>query len=467
MENTDYMQNPEFKDWLKSIGFDEKALKDQIDNDDFGRLDDLIRRFEEKKLKDEDDYMTFSQKANDGNPGNELDAYYQDWCEKEHQPPYVYENTQEESPAYGMKYYKTPEDKAAGKPAARALYHYKKNVEVECADDKGPDYEFIDALVRKAALDGQPGIKFGEEMTPEFANKLAAACVKYGMKMKGQPEKIDVSEFADQLTPEQKADIDKYNAGEKLYMDKYSQKVAIAKDYAAHGIKEADVSKYKDPAEQAAWLAANKEAGITPKGGKAFYSLHDDQLRNLPEAAKTQLKAHNAENVAKLYESAKKLADIYKQDNPGKAFDLSTSQFQDPKSAALMYAAYTAAGVQVTGIDKVTEKTQGMFQTETQGYMPEEARNIVADYNYGVRKQQIRGMKQDQKQAYQDAVSVDEANRTEEQQLTVDRRQERLETLQTRRRVQNGQATDKDKEFLKNRGNVLEELRKRQQGGRP
>ena len=150
MENTDYMQNPEFKDWLKSIGFDEKALKDQIDNDDFGRLDDLIRRFEEKKLKDEDDYMTFSQKANDGNPGNELDAYYQDWCEKEHQPPYVYENTQEESPAYGMKYYKTPEDKAAGKPAARALYHDKKNVEVECADDKGPDYEFIDALVRKA-----------------------------------------------------------------------------------------------------------------------------------------------------------------------------------------------------------------------------------------------------------------------------------------------------------------------------
>ena len=89
-------------------------------------------------------------------------------------------------------------------------------------------------------------------------------------------------------------------------MDKYSQKVAIAKDYAAHGIKEADVSKYKDPAEQAAWLAANKEAGITPKGGKAFYSLHDDQLRNLPEAAKTQLKAHNAENVAKLYEKRQK-----------------------------------------------------------------------------------------------------------------------------------------------------------------
>ena len=86
MENTDYMQNPEFKDWLKSIGFDEKALQDQINNDDYGRLDDLIHRFEEKKRKDEDNYMTFSQKANDGNPGNELDTYYKDWCEKEHQP---------------------------------------------------------------------------------------------------------------------------------------------------------------------------------------------------------------------------------------------------------------------------------------------------------------------------------------------------------------------------------------------
>ena len=51
MENTDYMQNPEFKDWLKSIGFDEKALKDQIDNDDFGRLDDLIRRLKKRNSK--------------------------------------------------------------------------------------------------------------------------------------------------------------------------------------------------------------------------------------------------------------------------------------------------------------------------------------------------------------------------------------------------------------------------------
>ena len=33
MENTDYMQNPEFRDWLRNIGFDDKVLQDEINND--------------------------------------------------------------------------------------------------------------------------------------------------------------------------------------------------------------------------------------------------------------------------------------------------------------------------------------------------------------------------------------------------------------------------------------------------
>lgn len=85
----------------------------------------------------------FPKPLSGNEPVNEdLDTYYKNWCEQEHQPPYVYENTNEQSPAYGMKYYKTEEDKTAGKPAARALYHDAKNVEVESTDDKGPDYEF-------------------------------------------------------------------------------------------------------------------------------------------------------------------------------------------------------------------------------------------------------------------------------------------------------------------------------------
>lgn len=104
MENTDYMQNPEFRDWLRNIGFDDKVLQDEINNDDTSRLDDLIRRFEEKNRREEDDFAHFSQKPLSGNePVNEdLDTYYKNWCEHEHQPPYVYENTNEQSP--GLRY---------------------------------------------------------------------------------------------------------------------------------------------------------------------------------------------------------------------------------------------------------------------------------------------------------------------------------------------------------------------------
>ena len=268
MENTEYMKDPEFLDWLTSNGVDKKELEDEINNNNFGRLDDLVLRFNDHNSQEENNFMSFSQgKPGDGNePTNDLDAYYKNWCEKEHNPPYVYENTNETSPAYGMKYYKTLDDKNADKPAARALYSDAKHVDVECSDDKGPDYEFLDALVRKAAIDGQPGINFEEGMTPEFANKLAAACIKYGLKMKGQPTNIDIHEFEDQLTAEQKANIEKYNKGEKVYLNSYEKKSAIAKDFAAHGTTEADIAKFKDDnVAQAEWFAAYREAGIKPQ----------------------------------------------------------------------------------------------------------------------------------------------------------------------------------------------------------
>lgn len=470
MENTDYMQNPEFRDWLRNIGFDDKVLQDEINNDDTSRLDDLIRRFEEKNRREEDDFAHFSQKPLSGNePVNEdLDTYYKNWCEQEHQPPYVYENTNEQSPAYGMKYYKTEEDKTAGKPAARALYHDAKNVEVESTDDKGPDYEFLDALVRKAALDGQPGIIFEDGMTPEFANKLAAACVKYGLKMKGQPENIDVSEFADQLTPEQKTNIEKYNQGEKPYLTDYEKKLAITKDYAAHGTKEADISRHQDPAEQAAWFAAYKEAGIEPQKANPFYSLNKSKIRNLPESARKQLKGHNAETVGKLYEAAKAHAVADMAKNPTKEFDLRTSKAKDPKSAALLYAAYTAAGAKVVGMEEVNKDSQGMFQTETLGFMPEEAQKIVSDYNYGIRKEQLEAKRKEAEYAYRAAVMS--PNPTAEQQEIIARHDERNAALTARGRIrlarQNGQEpAQEDRARVTGAGRqaaLQEEIRRRQ-----
>ena len=443
MENVDFMKDPEFLDWLDSIKFDKKALQEQIDNGDFGRLDDLIHRFDAYQDQQANNFMSFSQgKPSEGKePTNDLDSYYKNWCEKEHNPPYVYENTNENSPAYGMKYYKTQADKEAGKPAARALYSDAKHVDVECSNDKGPDYEFLDALVRKAALDGQPGINFEEGMTPEFANKLAAACVKYGLKMKGQPEKIDVSEFADQLTDEQKANIEKYNKGENVYMNSYAKKAAIAKDYAAHGTKEADISQYKDDVNtQAEWFAAYKEAGIDPQGANGFYSLANDKVRAMPNSAKQQLKDHNTDSVGKLYNAIKTRATEYAQKNPGKDFDLSKSPAKDPKSAALIYAAYKAAGVNVTHMDEVNKDSQGMFQTETLGFMPKEAQDIVADYNYGIRKQQWAQITRDKDNQYQQAIMSQ--NPTEEQQESIARHDERGETTAARARTRQARANN-------------------------
>ena len=451
MENTEYMKDPEFLDWLDSIGFDKKALQDEINNDDYSRLDELIARFKDKNQQEENNFMSFSQgKPIDGKePTNDLDAYYKNWCEKEHNPPYIYENTNEASPAYGMKYYKTQEDKEAAKPSARALYSDAKHVDVECNDDKGPDYEFLDALVRKAALDGQPGINFEEGMTPEFANKLAAACIKYGLKMKGQPDNININDFADQLTDEQKANIEKYNKGEKVYLNSYEKKLAITKDYAAHGTTEADISKFKDDANtQAEWFAAYKEAGIKPQGANGFYSLNNTAMKALPTNAKQHLKAHNAETVAKLYDAAKAHAAAYIQANPGKDFDLRTSKAKDPKSAALLYAAYKAAGVNVVGMDEVNKDSQGMFQTETLGFMPKEAQDIVTDYNYGIRKQQWAQATRDKDDQYQQAIMS--PNPTKEQQEIIARYKERGETQAARGRIrlarQNGKAPkDEDK----------------------
>ena len=436
MENTEYMKDPEFLDWLTSNGVDKKELEDEINNNNFGRLDDLVLRFNDHNSQEENNFITFSQgKPGDGNePTNDLDAYYKNWCEKEHNPPYVYENTNETSPAYGMKYYKTQEDKNADKPAARALYSDAKHVDVECSDDKGPDYEFLDALVRKAAIDGQPGINFEEGMTPEFANKLAAACIKYGLKMKGQPTNIDIHEFEDQLTAEQKANIEKYNKGEKVYLNSYEKKSAIAKDFAAHGTTEADIAKFKDDnVAQAEWFAAYREAGIKPQGANGFYSLNNTKMKNLPQSAKDHLKEHNRETVAKLYNVAKSHADAYKQANPGKDFDLRTSKVKDPKSAALLYAAYKAAGVNVIGMDEVNKDSQGMFQTETLGFMPKEAQDIVTDYNYGIRTQQWAQITRDKDDKYNQAIMS--PNPTVEQQEIIARYEERREAQAARGRT--------------------------------
>uniref|UniRef100_UPI0040267DA8 hypothetical protein n=1 Tax=Candidatus Scatocola faecipullorum TaxID=2840917 RepID=UPI0040267DA8 len=239
-------------------------------------------------------------------------------------------------------------------------------------------------------------------------------------------------------------------------------------NYAAHGTKEADISRYQDPAEQAAWFAAYKEAGIEPQKANPFYSLNKSKIRNLPESARKQLKGHNAETVGKLYEDIKTRVAAALVQDPDKEFDLQKVGAKDPKSAALFYAAYVAAGAKVVGMEEVNKDSQGMFQTETLGFMPEEAQKIISDYNYGIRKEQLEAKRKEAEYAYQAAVMP--PNPTAEQQEIIARHDERNAALTARGRIrlarQNGQEpAQEDRARVTGAGRqaaLQEEIRRRQ-----
>ncbi len=436
----DILKNEGFKKYLESeLGL----YVSQIRDEDIDKLYDDFKKFEKDNSNSEkdDDFLNIKQgKVAEGektNANSDLDTYYKNWCEKEHTPPYVYENTTKEGVHYSMDYYKTPEDKAAGKKAAAIEYTDQNNVVVEGE----PDYEFLSAMARKAKLDEKKGIAFDEEMTPEFKAKLAAACVEHGLKMKDGPQFIDYKSFEQDLSPELKAKIDQFN-------NKYENILAQTKADKANGATEKDLSGITDKELQAKHFAACKEAGMAAKGSAAFYSLASEEIKNLPDTAKQQLKEHNGESMNRLYEAVKGRATEFKNANPDKEFDLSQSQAKDPKSAALLYAAYTAAGVKVSGIEEVNKDSQGMFQTETLGFMPKEARELISDYNYGIRKEQLEEKRKGRDYAYQEAIMA--ANPTKEQQETIARYEERRRTQEARSRIamarQNGkEASTEDK----------------------
>lgn len=154
--------------------------------------------------------------------------------------------------------------------------------------------------------------------------------------------------------------------------------------------------------------------------------------------------------------------------NPTKEFDLRTSKAKDPKSAALLYAAYTAAGAKVVGMEEVNKDSQGMFQSETLGFMPEEAQKIVSDYNYGIRKEQLEAKRKEAEYAYRAAVMS--PNPTAEQQEIIARHDERNAALTARGRIrlarQNGQEpAQEDRARVTGAGRqaaLQEEIRRRQ-----
>lgn len=363
MDNTEYLDNKDFLQWLDSIGFDKNALKTEITNDETSRLDDLVRRFkqqennsgkeepktdkapaEEQKDAAEEQkdaaeptpapYLEVSQKPKEGDDKEkdwiqEKRESYTNWCEKEHTPTYIFDEDKDNQSGIKFSVYKTEEDKQAGK--AGATYHYtsKDKVSLEGEGETSPDYEYFDKLAKEAKKDGFPGITFSGEMTPDFQARLAAACIANGLKMINGPEKVDMNEL---------------------------------------GNVSDDIKK---------------------------------QVTNFNTTA----------DYKKLYDAQKAQAAQFKQDNPDKPFDIKAAlegKEVSPAETAIMYAAYANTGVTVEGIKDVNKESAGMFSTEAMKLLPEEVKKTAVDYNYGVRQEQLQGIRSKRQQLFAQAMSSDD-----------------------------------------------------------
>lgn len=237
------------------------------------------------------------QQGNDGDWIKKKRESWQPWCEKEHNPPYIYDENQEVKDGLKFDVYKTAEDKAAGKKAASIHYSSPHDVTMETEAGKTPDYEFFNKLAKEAKDDKIPGVTFEGDMTPDFKAKLAAACLEHGLKMENGPEMIDVN-----------------------------------------------------------------------------------LLGNVSEDVKKKVEAFNktAENK-KFYEQAKADAKALKEQNGSASFSLKDEK--DPSKQAMLYAAYSNAGVKVTDTYDATKETKGYFKTEGLDFIGKEEMKPLETYN--------------------------------------------------------------------------------------
>lgn len=191
---------------------------------------------------------------------------WQPWCEKEHTPPYIYDENQEVKDGLKFDVYKNEADKAAGKKAASI--HYKSKQEVVIEDV--PDYEFFDKLAKEAKKDGIPGITFDSEMTPDFKARLAAACVANGLKMENGPEMIDANQLGN-VSGDLKKQVETFNKTQE-YSKVYEQAKQDAEKFDK--TQSFSLKDEKDPAKAAVLYAAYANAGI--KVSDAYSATKDN-----------------------------------------------------------------------------------------------------------------------------------------------------------------------------------------------
>lgn len=350
----DYLQNKQFLEWLDKIGFDKVALRTEVSNDDTSRLQDLIRRFK--------DYQ--KQNKNSGAESGTKSESEQD--SQDEQKPYLQVSQKSQEGDNNEKDW---------------IQEKRESYTNWCEKEHTPTYIFDEDK------ENTEGIKFSVYKTEEDKQAgKAGATYHYTSK-----DKVAL-EGEDNAAPDYE------------YFDK------LAKEAKKDGFPGITFSGEMTPDFQARLAAACIANGLKMINGPEKVDVNE--LGNVDDSLKKQVTDFNTKaDYKKLYEAQKAQAAQFKTDNPDKPFDIKAAldgKEVSPAEAAIMYAAYANAGVTVEGMKDVNKESAGMFSTEAMRLLPDEAKKTAVDYNYGMRQEQLKGIRAKVDQTFARAMSSDD-----------------------------------------------------------
>lgn len=215
----------------------------------------------------------------------------------------------------------------------------------------------------------------------------------------------------------------------------------LAKEAKKDGIPGITFDSEMTPDFKARLAAACVANGLKMENGPEM--IDANQLGNVSPDLKKQVETFNkTQEYSKVYEQAKQ--DAEKHD---KSESFSIKDEKDPAKAAVLYAAYSNAGIKVRDAYDVTKDNGGYFNTDYLGFMSDKEKEPLTKYN-GKQKQidEVRN----KVHAQAKALLKDDKTSEEDKKRIIER--QKTEKARTAKRT-GQELTDEDKQHLgKNRG---------------
>ena len=135
--------------------------------------------------------------------------------------------------------------------------------------------------------------------------------------------------------------------------------------------------------------------------------LSDQEKQSLDPSLKVKIEYYNAQKQAEWLIQHRQEQNDNDKDVLLKSW---MREEKDPTIAAVKFAAFKAAGFNVTDAKEFNADTHGTFQTPDLKYFPEEARATIVDFNYQARQEQIQEIRKtlDEKAAAGDIQALDQ-----------------------------------------------------------